>query len=634
MKGIALNERIVLVENGVPRFRVFPDPPQDQEAFRGPVMELRHYLERATGANVLSEEPAEVDVVVRFAPDEGLAAEQFAIEARPGAVCLMGSTVQALYHAVYYFLEQAFGIRWLWPGPSGEVVPRAESVSWPVGRIEQEPAFAWRHLGTGGACWERYDVDFATRAFARVPAEAQEAFVRWRRRMRTGGLRIADGHRWAQFCSPEQYGKSHPEYFALVNGARDTKPRDGKHGNQPCTTNPDVVALIADKVAAQFDARPELDAYSISINDGLGFCECERCRALDDWAGAGAHEEDAVDRATAEGPGVGKGGRAITDRIFRFANEIAERVSRRWPGKLLLIHVYSLFRTPPKRVSLHPSIIAQFCTPTPQQAFQPFFESEIETLSRLGTYAQRIGMYDYLQAGKRGGLPIVLPHVIKQSIAAYHRAGARYYATQCGHGFAVGALNYYVLTRLLWDPETDVDAVMEDFCRAGFGQVAHIVRAYFDAFEERWRNVFSRADAQSFTGERLAVELYPEDFRKARRTDLADARKAAAGDAQVAERIAFLAKGLDFVDLFAEASARLFDLESLGVSVAAGEDAGAAAQDPARVRTALEAALAARDRVLAFVRDHTGEFICAEVWFYYFYHKRRCLLSRLDDVQR
>ncbi len=60
----------------------------------------------------------------------------------------------------------------------------------------------------------------------------------------------------------------HPDWFALVN--------DQRRPPQMCTTNPEVIARMVDYVL-----RGKEDIMNISPSDGGGFCECDRCRALD-----------------------------------------------------------------------------------------------------------------------------------------------------------------------------------------------------------------------------------------------------------------------------------------------------------------------------------------------------------------
>jgi hypothetical protein len=125
------------------------------------------------------------------------------------------------------------------------------------------------------------------------------------------------------------------------------------------------------------------------------------------------------------------------------------------------------------------------------------------------------------------------------------------------HHWAGQGLNYYVLARLLWNPSADVEVIVDDYCRKGFGPAAPAVRAYFDALQGQtsalaaampaafrgWNREFPETMLQQFSPEALA----------ALRGHLDKARQLAAGDARVLERIDFLARGLEYARLQTEA---------------------------------------------------------------------------------
>lgn len=50
--------------------------------------------------------------------------------------------------------------------------------------------------------------------------------------------------------------------------------------------------------------------------------------------------------------------------------------------------------------------------------------------------------------------------------------------TACAHNWATQGLNYYILAQLHWNPDLDVDALIDDYCRAGFGNGAEHVKRY------------------------------------------------------------------------------------------------------------------------------------------------------------
>ncbi len=598
---------VSLVVGGEARFVTEVAPAADAESLHPAVSELIRHLQACLGRPVSwfdrrTHRPELARLVLKLDVLSGLAAEAFRIDAEPGAVTLCASTVSGLEHAVHYFLEQAFGVRWLWPGALGTVTPAAKEVRWPVGSQTHAPSFAWRRLWIGGSWWEESDAYLGEQKHGGVSVDSLEALFRWHRRLRLGGLNIADGHRWGEICSPLRYGESHPEYFAMVGGVRDTQWHDGKHGNQPCTSNPDVVRVVADYIKAQFRARPELDAFSIACNDGSGFCECAPCQAIDDWAESAEHKDHEFDALTAEGPNLGKDKkRVLTDRMVLFANQIAERVGEEFPDKLLLMLIYSFYRTPPKRVSLHGKAIAQFCSMTFSHTDAKVFDAEMRSFERLSKNAKHLGIYDYYVNGKNGTLPRGFARTASRSIRKYHALGARYFSTQAGLDFAIGGFVYYYTARLLWDIRADVDDVLHDYCRAGFGAGAEAVAKYLQAFMDRWETLWPALPSPKPSMEALAGVLYPSEWRGERRNELDEALKLAGDDAAAAGRVRFLIEGLDFLDL-------LIDACDAANAAFAHLDAPAAA---------IARAACTRKALIEWVDAHRDGFWISAAWFDY-----------------
>jgi hypothetical protein len=314
--------------------------------------ELARYVAKATGEQLSITDSAPASAIrILVGPSacppkvrqqlSRLRGDGYVIQSLPGgSLALAGNGRDGTSFAVCRFLERSLGIRWLWPGENGEVVPKTGALRLEAVSVQQEPAYLWRDLGPGGALWGRMDKWAAERELG-VSAEHQRIERLWEKRNGFGGLRFFGGHALGEIFPPSKYGSTHPEYFALVGGRRAWEKFDGKHGAQPCTSNPDVVRLTAEYVERFFDQHPEYDAFSISLNDGGGFCECDRCRRLD----SGAQLANAGD------PEGGKPGKraVITDRIITFANQLAELVARRHPDKKLLLFAYGPYKLPPTR---------------------------------------------------------------------------------------------------------------------------------------------------------------------------------------------------------------------------------------------------------------------------------------------
>lgn len=90
-----------------------------------------------------------------------------------------------------------------------------------------------------------------------------------------------------------------------------------------------------------------------------------------------------------------------------------------------------------------------------------------------------------LLAGRRQGTPVVYVHRMAEDFKYMARnslIGTDF--DSCCHNWATQGLNYYVCAKLHWNPDLDVDALIDDYCRSGFGSGAQAVKKYFLRIEK------------------------------------------------------------------------------------------------------------------------------------------------------
>jgi hypothetical protein len=121
----------------------------------------------------------------------------------------------------------------------------------------------------------------------------------------------------------------------------------------------------------------------------------------------------------------------------------------------------------------------------------------------------------------------------------------------CCHSWATQGLNYYVVARLHWNPEQNVDAIVDDYCKSGFGPAAKSVRRYFDRLELLLDDAAAK--------DKKPVSVFTPEALTGLRRDLEQARKDAGGDAVIVKRIDFLEVGLRWTEIEARAHAFLTD---------------------------------------------------------------------------
>ncbi len=151
------------------------------------------------------------------------------------------------YYAVVTYLEELLGVRYLWPGELGFVVPSQKTIPLPVLKRTFTPFLTQRQIRWAGRN-ERLNNGLAYLGF--TPFEYDFRFQtatgegtglpKWTDWQRLGGtLNLNAGHSFGDTW--EKYHESHPEWFALQsNGSRDLTDLDPERPRL-CMSNLDLV---------------------------------------------------------------------------------------------------------------------------------------------------------------------------------------------------------------------------------------------------------------------------------------------------------------------------------------------------------------------------------------------------------
>jgi hypothetical protein len=439
------------------------------------------------------------------------------------------------------------------------------------------------------------------------------------RRNRLGGLNIADGHRWSEIAPTEKYGKKHPEFYAVREGKRDSEFFNGKHYNQPCLSNKEIVKVMADYASSRFETDPSLDVCSIAFNDGKPDCECKKCQA----ASYALDNSNELDKFTNE---ISKTGRSsssvsIADLVYANANETSKKLVRKFPGKKLLTLIYSNSRHPSKKVSLSKNVIGQFCIMGNSLWNKNLMESESSLLEKISRKVPELGIYEYYSNGAWPEIFRIIPELAGKTVNLYYDKGARYFATQPGTGFAVNGLNFYFLAKFLWNRKEKATKLLDDYCEKGFGKAAPEIKKYFLALAERWKETQSGTTLSGNYVETRFVfaDLYTQDFLKARNKELEAALKKVSEKA-VAKRIAFLKKGLRYTVLYCDAlrkTSSVYQCVPEDKLLAGNPVWDAIKYFPEKQKEKLKKALKAWSAYWDFVEKNKGEFIFCDFWANY-----------------
>ena len=508
---LAVAQSVTLVSGGEALYQIVLPPdadPMEQTA----ASELDVYLAKLAGKDTLPKAAATpVTIEIGSAAHNPLLRERaaaddsgFFIEVGDNTVRLAGTTPVATLYAAYDLLEQ-LGCRWFMPGEIGEAVPRLSLIQLEASSRVELPDFKGRVLQT-------------------LPlGEASEV---WALRNKLGGEVYPPAHSWARYLPADRYFETHPEYYGLVDGER--KP------NQLCTSNPIVVAIIAQAILEEHAADPTKTWFGIGPNDGGGFCECENCTALDTGD---------VDPFSGEV--------SITDRFLTFANAVAEQVHRVEPDIRFAFYAYHNYMLPPRKVMPDPSIIPaiapialcrlhgmgnEIC---PERNYHQYLISE---WTKICPEVYHRG-YSYNLAGPN--MPLNYVSRWAYEIPYCERAGVTGMRIETQMSWANYGPLGYVMAQLMWDSELDFEQLMEDYYDRFYGPAAKPMQLYWMYMDRQRRN------APFHTGNAVNIpDIYSADDMAYLAQRLRDATRVTKNDAPYNERVKIATKSWEYLDAF------------------------------------------------------------------------------------
>ena len=369
--------------------------------------------------------------------------------------------------AVFAFLENQLGVIFKAPGPMGLSYTPATVLKLKEGKYNWVPLLNYRHMWADRSIYytRRYDdpkIWAKDRGAAIVPAEficrTKEEYRKkmfecwlWLKQQRMGrSERYAFGHAFGRWWA--LYGKKHPEYFALVKGKR--YPPVGPSWVKMCVSNPAVWKQIVADWAKQKNRRPIIN---VCENDGLYFCECSNCRALDMPPRPGKKWDD-----------------DLSDRYIYFSTRVLNEARKIDPKVQVCHYAYSVFRFPPRREKVDPAIIIGF---VPRM-----LDLDINGEMYEGWY--KAGARQFFLRPNDLHVNTPLPMGFDKHIFTAFKMGVRYgiKATSYDslHGFwDISGLSDYLIARGNVEPTRDFEHWMKEYCSI-YGAAAPEVRQYYD----------------------------------------------------------------------------------------------------------------------------------------------------------
>lgn len=430
-------------------------PANETEQQNYAASELRYYLGLITAAPFeIAKGSAAPAVYIGDRFDASLGEDGLTVVADGGGLHINGGK-RGIIYGVYEFLEQ-LGCRFF--TALSEKIPAQPDLTLPALDIRSVPALEYReHNYTDLVKYSRFAVKCRLNGAHHRIKEKHGGYLSYAWYV----------HSFERMVPPEIYYDKHPEYYALVNGER---PR--LHARfQLCLTNPGVLAVSIESVRAALKANPQARIISVSQNDWQGNCRCVSCLAADCEEGSPA------------------------GTLLRFVNAIAEALEPEFPDVIFDTLAYIYTRPAPTLTRPRHNVCVRLCSI--ESCFAHPFEtcddtqrsSFITDLADWGKICGRMYIWDYTTCFSHYPAPHPNWNVLQPNMRAFVKNNVKgVFEQACGSSGGSTDLNElraYVVSKLLWDCDADVDRHIKEFTDFYYGAAGVYIREYIKALTDK-----------------------------------------------------------------------------------------------------------------------------------------------------
>ena len=523
---------VELVRKGEPRAVVYVADAAPSANLKILVAELVEAVKLSTGATlpvVTNPPPADQPAIIIGDCDETrkaglkgkkLPIEGFEVKTAANRVYLVGSTealppnpniTDSLSNdgtawAVADFLERFVGVRWYWPVQfGGRTVVTSAELAVPPAHYLDAPAFRKRSHYPPGVYGGWRSRHFDKPQDRPAPPAAAKGGDRIDMQPVLAGLRA--GNSWPYLIKVHQpqggfplrdpqWAKEHETMFAL--NADGTRSR-----GLLCYSSPKTFDYLIEGAKRAWDDKkggaPWVTGLCLSISPGDApvDCHCPDCRKLFD----------------PQSPRYGMASGEASKIMGTFVKKVCEEVKHRWPDKKVIFLPYWNYTICPEEIDFPDNLEIEMCT----TGFALFREKEVRDgiEKNLRAWNRKAGgwitsweyscwVIDWTHA------PLQFPHLVQD----YYRANREVLAGSFINGNTITewskcAPTLYVWQRVLWNPDINVEATLDEMCARLFGEGAATSRALLRLMCDRWEK--SPWSKRAGTG-RLAPAIFRETW--------------------------------------------------------------------------------------------------------------------------
>ena len=428
--------------------------------------------------------------------------DSFTLTSCGGDLLFWGGSKRGTLYSVYSFLEEDLGCRWY----SSKVSLAPHKDTWTFRNLHrhEEPGIIIRDN-----CYldVRTNPAFSGRLrnnFIRLPGSGEDGTIPG----------TAEGywgvHAMGHLMSPQEYYPLHPEYFSLIDGKRSSEYA------QLCLSNPDVLRICTEKIKQIMRENPDYLIYSVEQNDNQRFCTCDECTALAERYG-------------------GQSGLMVW-----FVNQVADAVKEEFPDKFIGTFAYQYTRHAPKGIVPRDNVVIRLCSieccmlhdyDDCEQNLS--FEQDLHDWAAI---APHLYIWDYVTDFSHYWVPTPNWKTLQTHIRDFrdnHAIGILEEGDYQTNSCELRELRTWLLSKLMWNPDADVDALMKDFTDGYYGAAGPYIREYLE-LEER---ILLRPGMHTGCYASPRHEMFTDEFITEGRNIFAKAKEAVGSDQELLARV-------------------------------------------------------------------------------------------------
>ena len=349
---------------------------------------------------------------------------------------------------VYAFLERFAGVRMYFPGALGTCIPKTERIVVTEGRVEEAPAFSVRRFGYADGPVSKELLGGPVGRDAPIAPQMNETdFKRlnwYRLRMETYHLRCCHGAK-THCLSPETWDSLYTNACAVIAALPSETP--------------------------VFDAMPK-DGFT-----WLRHCHCDWC------------ERNIPFSKTDIG--------FASDLVWRRTAELANCLKTKFPrARVSQMSYIPYVRIPTNEIPENVDVFVARRGPWAEgSAIGERERGEVAAWhDKLG---RKVSLWNYPDKVDCWNLEMKdIPQLAPRAWASYYRAVAPHvtgaFAESESDRWIYNYLNYYVFSRVCWNPESGVEAILAEHHRLMFGSAAKEMAEFFDTLEQCWMKVVAK----------------------------------------------------------------------------------------------------------------------------------------------